>query len=155
MADANDDLLLDQIEEMIADFGPKWLEIGEILSENPEKLRSKWRRSDRADPTRRKDEIDSQAMLNDLSSVLFEDTKTTEKVNWRDILAHAIDGNVLNDRLEYRQREANITIKTDEPIIIVYTADWQLGDGATDHALWYRDIRMIMDTANVYMIEDF
>lgn len=152
MADA-EDLLLDQIEELIADFGPKWVAISEILGENPEKLRSKWRRSGKNDPTKRMDEIDSQVLLNDLSGVLFEDTKVAEKVNWRDILAHAIDGNVLNDKLEYRQREAHVTIKTDKPIIVVYTADWQLGDGATDHALWYRDIRKIMDTDGVYMID--
>jgi hypothetical protein len=147
-----DDLILDQIEELIADFGPKWLTIGEIINDNPEKLRSKWRRSGRKDPTQ-KDEIETQVELNNLSGVLFEDKVVTEKVGWRDILSHAIDANALNKKLEYKQREATVRIETDEPIIIVYTADWQLGDGATDHALWYQDIRKIMDTPNVYMID--
>ena len=147
----NDDLL-DNIEEMLAELGPKWSIIGRTLNQDSERIRGIWRRSGREMP-KQPTEIIETTELDNFSSVLFTDKKKAESVNWREFLVHAVDGEIINEKLEYQQQKATIEIDTDKPIAIVYTADWHLGDSSTDHAAWYGDIRKVMDNDRVYMID--
>lgn len=145
-----DESLLYDVLALVNTHGTAWTQISEILDENPEKLRSVYRRhiqKQGVEPltTEDDDELDEQA-------VIFSDKKSKEDVNWRTFLVHAIDGQDINDKLRNTQRTANIHINTDKPIMVVYTGDWHLGDVATDHETWYRDIAAVMDADNAYLI---
>lgn len=144
----DDNALLDRIEDLLREHGPQWKTIGEILQQHPEKIRARWRRSGREVREASEDE-------NDLNhqSVIFTDKQKSEKIDWREMLAHAVTGQDINKRLSPCQETANIHIHTDKPIAIVYTGDWHLGDNGTDYISWYDDIHLIMDTPNMYMID--
>lgn len=137
--------LYDIIDELVAEHGRSWVKISEIIGEHPEKLRSIYRRKVQADTTTDPDK--------DLQAIEFRDKKTQELPPWRDLVDHAINGESINEDLEFRQRTAEIRINTDKPVIVVYTGDWHLGDGATDHKRWLKDIDMIINTPNAYLVD--
>jgi|WetSurSiteA1Bulk_404760.scaffolds.fasta_scaffold34659_2 hypothetical protein len=135
------DYILDAIEEKVSQYGTRWSRIADELDENPEKLRSIWRRRSRL--TQKGEE----------STPIFIDKKEMEQVDWRKLAAHAKAGSSLDDSLDYTQESATVKIDTDTPIAVVYTGDWHLGDTHTNHEDWLSDMKTIMDTPAVYMVD--
>lgn len=149
-----DETLIYEIESLVNQHGTAWTKIGELLNENPERLRSLYRRhikeTDKEDDTIPLTSEDEEEL--NKASVIFRDKKHREAVEWRRFLDHAINAQEINDKLYTKQRTAHIHVQTDKPIVVVYTGDWHLGDGTTDHETWYRDIKTIMDHDNVYLM---
>jgi len=145
-----DESLLYDIQALVEEHGTAWTKIGDILEESPEKLRSIYRRQlkNNQDP----EPLDLEDDELNKEAVIFKDKKFKEDVNWRDFIDHANNGQNINERLRSVQRTAKIHINTTEPIIVTYTGDWHLGDGATDHDSWYEYIKKVMDNDRVYLI---
>jgi len=89
---------------------------------------------------------DNVADFNKIATeVLFHDTKQPEDIDWRELISYAQAGQQINQRLDYTNRIANVTVETDYPIAVMCTADWHLGDNYTDHTAWSRDIQFLID----------
>lgn len=87
------------------------------------------------------------------AAVIFLDKKNSEDVNWREFVDLAETTRDLEERTSDVQRHASMTIDTDRPICVMFTADWHLGDRHTDHATWSKDIQFVLDTPNLYMMD--
>lgn len=79
-------------------------------------------------------------------------TKPVKQHDWRELATHADEGRQFNEDSDITQRYALAEIDTDEPIAVVYTGDWHLGDRYADYDLWRKHIEAIMNDKRVYMI---
>jgi len=84
--------------------------------------------------------------------LIFQDKKQAG-VNWREILDLAIDTQDVLADLDDSQRVATVDIETDGPIANIYTADWHLGDGFTDHRAWKRHIELVLGHPGVFVTD--
>jgi len=89
----------------------------------------------------------------DESPVVFLDRKESEPVDWREFVELASQSQQINERLDDTQRIASVAIETDHPIAVMFSGDWQLGDGATDHQTWAADMEFLLQTDDLYMAE--
>jgi hypothetical protein len=85
--------------------------------------------------------------------IFFPDKKEVEEISWREFVATAQVNKDLGDRLKINQKTAQVEIKTDKPIGVLYTGDWHLGDGATDYASWLQMIHKFMEHPRLYMCD--
>jgi len=91
----------------------------------------------------------------------FEDWVEPEDVDWRDVLSNASANQDLSKRIDPRQEHLTITIDTDRPIAIPFSADLHMGGGFTDHKAVKRTLELILETPGMYftangdMIEGF
>lgn len=85
--------------------------------------------------------------------LVFTDTKKSDDVDWREFSDLAETNQIMSKRLEASQRIANVSIKTDLPIAVMFTSDWHLGDRHTDHATWREDIEFLLGTPRLYMVD--
>ena len=149
--------LLRKVREIIAEE-PRltWNQIGKRLGEDPEKLRSLYRRARKKDEDFPKkgsqDLFDNDEYLEEEDYLTCEDKKYAEKIDWRELISHAEKGVEINERLSVTQKIAHMSLKTDEPIAVVYTGDWHLGSNITNYLEWRKDMQFIMDTDNLYMV---
>jgi len=133
--------------------GHTWAQIGERLQHNPEKIRSYWRRQQETRDIREEPEEEpDQLYLEEDDLVLFHDKKRAEEIDWRELVNYARVGKDLADRRSNLQRSANVEIKTNDPIAVVYTGDWHLGEAAVDYKQWVDDISFILNTNKLYMV---
>jgi hypothetical protein len=141
-----DNRIVSDIQELKRE-GMTWTEIGEALGFTRDAVRSRYRRHMKqggATVTREKDSEEDARLI-------FDDRKIPEDINWRELFDLAEQSQDINERLSDTQRVATVHIKTNRPIALVHTGDWHLGDGATDHRLWKRDIEFILGNKDVYM----
>jgi hypothetical protein len=144
----NDESFLDLVEELLAKYGPKWQYIADQIGDRPERIRSAWRRSGRELPDR-EDNPESELALH----IEFTDKKETNNVDWREYIDLAKHGKDINERSEITQKTAEVHIKTDKPIAVVYSGDWHLGDKAIDYQTWVSHLSLILNNNNVFMVD--
>jgi hypothetical protein len=148
--------LLKEIKYYREELNPptSWVDLARKLNwESPEALRKHYSRCKEYIP-------DDSALteeelgLDYFANIEFQDSRngSGETVPWREILDHAKKGADLAEKLETTQEIANVNIDTKGPIAVCYTSDWHLGDIAVDYELWKKDIQIIMDTPNMYLI---
>lgn len=138
-----DESLLTRIAELHTQLGPQWKKIGEQLNEDPEKIRSLWRRNSEW----------GEHLAELEQELIILDKKKSEKINWRELANHAQSGALLSSRMDSSQETSSIQINTDKPIAVVFTGDWHLGDSTTNYSQWLSDIKSIIVTNNMYMID--
>ena len=80
----------------------------------------------------------------------FLDKKEGEIPDFRDYLKAAIANQELTDRASNKQRIA--TVKIPSPSLILYGADWHLGNIACDYGAWKDHIKLVMGTPGVYIV---
>ena len=133
----------------------QWSTVGEAVKMHPEKARSKYRRFllQRDGISIEQEELDAETTSNLNPFVEFLDKKHSEDIDWRELLDLASTASDMNRRMAYQQRTATIRIKTDVPIAILYTGDWHLGDSLVDYNQWLEDMRILLGTPNLYMID--
>jgi hypothetical protein len=141
----------DLVDELkLKDSKLSWHEIAELTNQHSgEQARSKYRRHRKS---RSVPEIQAD-MKYENSMVEFLDKKEKIDVDWRELINLAATSQDINKDLDQTQRTAEIRIKTNKPIGIMYTGDWHLGDQATDHTQWARDMEMLLDSKELFMID--
>lgn len=125
-----------------------WEQMGRLLGfSSGEGLRSEYRRRKAEENNK-----DIPEPLGDQRVIeFFHDKKTNP--NWRNLIAMA------QQRVEDLGNPADILksttidIATDKPILIVYSGDWHLGDLGLDYESWLNDMKMIIDTPGVYLVD--
>lgn len=48
------------------------------------------------------------------------------------------------------QKEATVTLRTDEPFAVAFTADWHVGSATVDYTKLWRHLKLILDVPNLY-----
>jgi hypothetical protein len=141
-------LLTKSVDELrIIDPDTTWKQMSEDLGyKSAESLRSRYRRD-------KKSGKQDEAIEEDSNAIHFLDKKVKESVNWREYIDQASSNQELSERIDDTQRFANVRIETSKPIGIVFTGDWHLGDGHTDHALWKKDMQMVLDNPGIYLVD--
>lgn len=87
------------------------------------------------------------------AALVFLDRKEGETPDWREFVELAEANQEMQKRIDPSQRIATVQIKTDHPIAIMFTSDWHLGDGRTDHKTWQEDIEFVLDNPDLFMID--
>lgn len=82
----------------------------------------------------------------------FLDLKISS-LSWREALTTIRQEQDLVSKADVGQHEATVKISTDDPIILVPTADWHLGSLGTDYGAFERDLDFILQTPNLYLID--
>lgn len=113
---------------------------GEYVSENAVRFAVKPRRTG-----------ESPVVVPNLAPPQFPD-KVDPDTDWRSLLERAIERGEDKEKSRYWQDRALVTIGTDEPVIVIHSADWHLGSLATDHAMFKAHIDRVLGTQGVYMI---
>ena len=133
----------------------KWTIVGEAVQMHPEKARSKYRRFllQQDGVSIEQEELDGEEFDTLNPYVQFLDKKYSEDIDWRELIDLASTSSAINQRMSGSQRTANIRIHTKDPIAILYTGDWHLGDSMVDYSRWLEDMRILLDTPNLYMID--
>lgn len=127
-----------------------WEKTAQILGySSGEALRSAYRRVN----DEKKERIDDDDCQQEEATLVFQDKKEVDDIDWREYLDHAVAGSDLAKRIDDTQRHASIKISTKKPIGVVFTGDWHLGDGQTDHLLWKEDIQTLLDNPNLYVVD--
>lgn len=77
--------------------------------------------------------------------------EVAEDVDWRRVIDAAITLQEERKSIEFVDNlPATITIETDQPIALCFSADWHLGAGTTDHRVWRGDIEYLLKTPRLY-----
>lgn len=156
---------LAEVRQFVADIDKlratsSWTEIGDYLGEDSEKVRSRYRRylkilkKEEGEP-----EIEKAAKQagrpseTNYAEIIFSDKKHAEEIDWREYVEHATAAEKLAKRASDINRIATVRIKSDKPIVVVYTGDWHLGDIATDHQSWMNDMNYILENPFVYVVD--
>ncbi|KKL87637.1 hypothetical protein LCGC14_1932750 [marine sediment metagenome] len=82
---------------------------------------------------------------------VFEDWQEVEDVNWRELLDSATEKQDLWKRIDPRQEHLTISLDTDTPIALAFSADLHTGGGFTNHQAIKKTLELILDTPNMYM----
>lgn len=83
---------------------------------------------------------------------IFEDLHLPELDIWEAFNAIESTQEVVT-KAAVGQHEARITVKTQEPIVVVPTSDWHLGSYATDHDSFQKHLRYVLSTPHLYLID--
>jgi len=144
--------------------GKSWAEIGAKFGTTKEAVRSHYRRLKKKavaagdelpgvfDDDEDSPELDAQ-YESEAASIIFEDIKRTENIDWRELLEVATTNQDINERLGDDQRIATVRIDTKKPVAIIYTGDWHLGDQSTDYASWKKLMELVLGNDNVFMVD--
>ena len=76
---------------------------------------------------------------------VFDNLKEAVTPDWRKIVDIASQTQAILADLNTHQRVVEITIETDKPVEILFTGDWHLGDGATNHLSWLADMDYVLE----------
>jgi len=140
--------IVDSVDEIrLHDKQATWDYMASVLDySSGEALRSAYRRKNKG---RKADKINCP----EDATLIFQDKKEVDSIDWREYIDHAVAGSDLARRVEDTQRYANAKIITKKPIGVVFTGDWHLGDGQTDHSLWKEDMQILLDNPGLYVID--
>lgn len=84
----------------------------------------------------------------------FNNVKKSDKDDWRKIIQVAQDVQELDESYSDVSRISDVRINVDSPAVAIqFSSDWHLGDMATNHEQWSRDMRYILDTPELFMID--
>jgi hypothetical protein len=84
-------------------------------------------------------------------ALIFKDRKQAAS-DWRELMDLAVHTQDLQQAADDSQRVATVQVATDRPFCFVYSGDWHLGDGTTDHCRWQQDIELILSRPNVKLV---
>jgi DNA-binding Lrp family transcriptional regulator len=129
-----------------------WAQLGEMCGLTREQYRKRYHKlvSDGVKVAEQQDEKEGD--LSDFVAI-FHDKKTKKDVNWRRLLEVAQINQQVKKDLSDTQTSAEVSIDTDEPIIVTLQGDWHLGHGAVQYDKWARDIETIIGTPGVFMVD--
>lgn len=127
-----------------------WLEIGQAVELHPEAARSRYRAAMKKGFDSEEVEV---ALLDEEARLIFDDKVKPDNVDWREFLDLAETNQRMEQRLSSTQRTADVTIKTDKPIAVMFSSDWHLGHKGTDYNAWQRDMNFLLETPDMYMID--
>ena len=116
--------------------GETWGEIAESYGVNADVVRCAWRRRPKKEQS---------------PTPKFEDWDTPEDVDWRELLDSATAKQDLWKRIDPRQEHLTISLDTDKPIALAFSADLHTGGGFTNHQAIKKTLELILDTPNMYM----
>ena len=82
----------------------------------------------------------------------FLDNKTGSVDIW-EYLRVAREVQAVADKASVGQHEARVKIETDRPVVIVPTGDWHFASYSTDHQELEDQLRYVLDTPHLYLID--
>ena len=90
----------------------------------------------------------------DLKYPEFLDKKVGENINWREWIGVLKKQQNLHQRQSYSQDDATVRLPLydNNRAIIVFSADWHLGSISVDYKAFQKNIELILNIPNVYMI---
>jgi predicted phosphodiesterase len=134
--------------------GATWAQLGEMCGLTREQYRKRYLKLVK-DGAVVASEQDDAARHNELSDfvTIFHNKKTKKEIDWRELLKVAQINQQVKKDLSDTQTAAEVTIDTDQPIIVTLQGDWHLGHGAVQYDLWARDIEKIIETPGVFMVD--
>lgn len=139
-----------EIKRLREEEGMSWDTMEQYLRDNgynegKEALRSRFRRG-KPEEENRPDEEEAKKLF-----FSFEGKK--KNIPWKDYINLAKTNSDFSRNEGRPPESAEVTINSSEPIAVVYTADWHLGDSTVDYRQWIEDIELICTTKNVYMMD--
>lgn len=115
--------------------GESWVDIGETYGLTGNAVNCAWRRR-----PKKKSPVPE-----------FEDWQEVEDVDWREILDLASADQDLCKRIDPRQEHLTISLDTDQPVALAFSADLHTGGGFSNHRAIKETLELILDTPNMYM----
>lgn len=95
-------------------------------------------------------DIESQNEPLHNGNIVFKDKKKSS-IDWRKSLDVAMKVQDVYHKASISQEFANIEIKTNHPIAVMFSSDWHLMSGATDHISFKNHMNYLLKTPNLYM----
>lgn len=140
----------------LRESGLDWEKIGEQVGLSAEAVRKRYGRYRAKYPEGEPDpgetaEID-EAFSGDEIRLVFE-ANEKEQASWRDIISLAISSQDIAASFDDSQRIATVRVVTDKVFGFIYSGDWHLGDGYTDHKRWTEDIQDIISYPFLKMVD--
>ncbi len=80
--------------------------------------------------------------------LFFKDKKEGE-TNWREWLEFLVENQKLHKKSSFSQDVANIEIKTDKPVGVVYSSDWHLGSESIEYNRFLEDMEFLLAHDNL------
>jgi hypothetical protein len=96
-------------------------------------------------------EVGSQKSFSSEIALVFKDRKQAI-TDWRELLNLAIHTQGLQQAADDSQRVATVQVVTDKPFCFIYSGDWHLGDGRTDHCQWQHDIDLVLNHPRIKIV---
>jgi len=138
------------------DTGATWQDLAATVDMTGEALRKRYKRALKGMATGTVIPANaSETKADPLSDhvAIFHDKKEKKEVDWKRLLDVAKSTQAIRGDLSDTQTAASVTIDTDEPIIITLQSDWHLGHAAVMYDEWAKDIDLILNTPNVFMMD--
>lgn len=83
---------------------------------------------------------------------IVNNCKSPDTLNWGD-LEDAFKQAVVREKTSIRQSVAKCSIKTNVPIALSFISDVHLGSNYTDYDAFFRDLKTIADTPQIYLMK--
>ena len=143
--------------------GLQWEEIGRTLGITAESARNRFRRMAKSlysdgpsilnETIMVDDEIEEESLEKyNKAFAIFKDTKSPKYPSWREIVEIGIKNQTISEEASIWQKYATVEIRTQKPIVVMYTGDWHFGS-RINYEEWYEDIDALLSNDNVFMIE--
>lgn len=135
--------IIEAVDELRSEYpGITWEKLAKKLGHSSgEALRSAYRRERTTNRENR--EPDPQVEFLHLD---------VEVPDWRDFADKAEDTSKFRSLGSKMIKETRIVLHTEQPIGIVFTGDWHLGDASVDYAKWKQDMSLIVDYG-LYLVD--
>lgn len=126
--------------------GMTWEAMAKTLSfSTGEALRSEYRRQ--------KKQENKQQIENDAPAIEFLNKSNGEAPDWRELAERSAEIAKKRSKISPLLKSTHVTISTKQPIGIVFTGDWHLGDTGIDYKKWLSDMELILNHPNLFMVD--
>jgi hypothetical protein len=132
--------------QLVDEFGERWNQIADhIPGRSADSVRHRYKRLTEL-------EQETGELNNHIEPIHRIVYDPSQSADWRERIQLAARVKDVRDRDKPFCPIADVEIKTDKPIAVLVTSDWQLGSLGVDYQTWYNHMSLFLELDNFYMI---